>query len=80
LAAQQRLLAQAQQRESDLLAEVVAKERANARLAKRLKSGVCPVAGCKRHFTNLQRHIETEHHGVALPAAPVQKLIEGEAK
>lgn len=24
-------------------------------------AGVCPVGGCKRHFTNLQRHIGSKH-------------------
>lgn len=27
----------------------------------RAAAGVCPVKGCKRHFRNLQRHIETKH-------------------
>jgi hypothetical protein len=53
-------------------------EEAKKRLTKRLSSGVCPVAGCKRHFTNLQRHIETQHHGIALlPEGVTPKQIEG---
>lgn len=31
------------------------------KLRKRTGAGVCPAPGCKRHFTNLQRHIETKH-------------------
>lgn len=27
------------------------------------KAGVCPVDGCHRHFTNLERHIATKHPG-----------------
>jgi len=35
--------------------------RVHSKLIKtRVAAGVCPV-GCKRHFTNLQRHIETKH-------------------
>lgn len=30
------------------------------RLKTRAAAGICP-AGCKRHFTNLQRHIATKH-------------------
>lgn len=30
------------------------------RLKTRVAAGVCP-AGCKRHFTNLERHIATKH-------------------
>lgn len=32
---------------------------AKTRLKNRIKNGVCPC--CQRHFTNLQRHIETKH-------------------
>lgn len=31
------------------------------RLRKRVANGVCPVAGCKRSFENVHRHLETEH-------------------
>lgn len=34
--------------------------RAKKKLAK-VTAGVCPVDGCKRHFTNLERHIATKH-------------------
>lgn len=31
------------------------------KVRKRVGHGVCPVAGCKRHFANLDRHMKTEH-------------------
>jgi hypothetical protein len=31
------------------------------RVKHKTAAGVCPVDGCKRHFTNLQRHIKTKH-------------------
>lgn len=31
------------------------------KIKNRVKNGVCPC--CSRHFTNLQRHIETKHPG-----------------
>lgn len=31
---------------------------------KRVQGGVCPVDGCHRHFTNLQRHMRTKHEGI----------------
>lgn len=31
------------------------------RLRNRIANGVCPVAGCRRHFDNVQAHIETVH-------------------
>jgi len=67
LAAKQRLLEQSHNREAALAGTLKKTEAAKKRLAKRLESGVCPVPGCKRHFTNLQRHIATEHKGVAIP-------------
>jgi hypothetical protein len=27
----------------------------------KVKAGICPVDGCHRHFTNLERHIATKH-------------------
>jgi hypothetical protein len=33
------------------------------RTKKRAAAGVCPVPGCKRHFTDLQRHMESKHPG-----------------
>jgi Zn-finger nucleic acid-binding protein len=32
-------------------------------LRERIKNGVCPC--CKRHFTNLERHMDTKHPGFA---------------
>lgn len=31
------------------------------RMRKRIANGVCPVPGCQRHFTNVMRHISTQH-------------------
>ncbi|QDH93325.1 hypothetical protein QC999_gp25 [Microbacterium phage Cressida] len=31
------------------------------RLRNRIAAGVCPVAGCRRHFDNVQAHIEGQH-------------------
>jgi len=31
------------------------------RLRNRIANGVCPVAGCHRHFDNVQAHIEGQH-------------------
>lgn len=31
------------------------------RMQNRVARGVCPKAGCKRHFTNLQEHVQSEH-------------------
>ena len=33
----------------------------NTRLRNRIANGVCPVAGCHRHFDQVQAHIETVH-------------------
>lgn len=30
---------------------------------KRAAKGVCPVAGCRRHFVDVQRHIASKHPG-----------------
>ena len=78
LAGKQLLLEQAHQRELYLNESLKKTEAAKRRLAKRLENGVCPVPGCKRHFTNLQRHLATEHKGAAIPelaAMPEQKLL-----
>lgn len=32
---------------------------------KRAAEGVCPVAGCKRHFVDVERHIANKHPGYA---------------
>lgn len=45
------------------------------RLRNKIAAGVCPVAGCHRHFENVQAHIATQHpewrelHAEALVAA-----------
>lgn len=40
----------------------------------RAAKGVCPVPGCRRHFVDVQRHVESKHpdfqRGVVLPDAP----------
>lgn len=33
------------------------------RTKKRVAAGVCPVDGCRRHFADLQRHMESKHPG-----------------
>lgn len=33
----------------------------NTRLRNRIANGVCPVAGCRRHFDQVQAHIEAMH-------------------
>ena len=71
-----RELQQSQNREAAAADALRKSEAAKKRLSKRLSSGVCPVAGCKRHFTNLQRHITTEHAGLALPEAGEVKLLQ----
>lgn len=32
-----------------------------AKTKKRAAKGVCPVAGCKRHFADVERHIASKH-------------------
>jgi hypothetical protein len=36
------------------------------RIRNRIANGVCP-AGCNRHFTNVQRHIATQHPDFKIP-------------
>lgn len=31
------------------------------RLRNKIANGVCPVAGCRRHFDNVQAHISSQH-------------------
>lgn len=40
-----------------------AEKGAKTRLKNRVSKGVCPC--CNRHFTDLQRHMENQHPGVA---------------
>lgn len=37
------------------------------KLRKTITAGLCPY-GCRRHFTNLERHISSKHPGKHLPA------------
>lgn len=54
--------ARADQTEASLRATrgVVTKQR---KKLEKVVAGVCPVDGCKRHFKDLRRHIETKHPG-----------------
>ena len=72
-----RAIEQAHAREAEAYRQLKKAQTEKKKLAKRLESGVCPVAGCKRHFTNLQRHIETEHKGVAIEVGVQTKQIAG---
>lgn len=79
LVEKERLLSQANNRTADAQDRLLKAERAKKRLEKRVAAGVCPFPGCKRHFTNLHRHVETEHHGQVLPAlsgVAEQKLLQ----
>lgn len=52
------------QTQASLKAQRAAAKRARNerdRLKAHATAGVCPVDGCHRHFTNLERHIETKH-------------------
>jgi hypothetical protein len=74
-----RLVDQAHARERDMAERLLKAERAKKRLEKRVAAGICPFPGCKRHFTNFQRHVETEHHGqvlAALHGVTEQKLLQ----
>jgi hypothetical protein len=59
---------QALNREVALTAQLDKERKAKKRLERRVEKGVCPFPGCKRHFTNLQRHVATEHNGLVAPA------------
>ena len=39
------------------------------RAKKRAHAGVCPVPGCKRHFEDLERHMDSKHPGYGEHAA-----------
>lgn len=50
--------------EKDLAAERKSHASTKGQLTKtkkRVQAGVCPVDGCHRHFTNLERHMATKH-------------------
>jgi len=40
---------------------------ARTRAARKASAGVCPVEGCKRHFDNLQGHMESKHPNYVPP-------------
>lgn len=48
-------------------------EREAAKLKKRIGNGVCPC--CTRNFTNLQRHMKTQHPNFALLPGKEQKRL-----
>jgi hypothetical protein len=33
------------------------------RMRNKVANGVCPVPGCRRHFDNVQRHLQSQHEG-----------------
>lgn len=70
-----RLLQQSINREHVLTSDLKRIKSEKRKLAKRLEFGVCPVAGCKRHFTKLQRHIQTEHKDLVLLDPEGAKLL-----
>lgn len=41
------------------------------KLRKRVVAGTCPF-GCRRHFTNLERHVATKHAGQSLEAETIE--------
>jgi len=49
-----------------------------AKIKKRVGRGVCPC--CNRHFTNLQRHMETKHPDVASGCALILENASVEAR
>lgn len=74
----ERQLQFAASREASAKADLQRAEKARKRLEKRVSNGVCPFPGCKRHFSNLHRHIETEHKGEVMPVelpAPIDRKL-----
>lgn len=57
---EQRITALREQRDAETRKVSAAKGRIT-KLKKRAATGTCPC--CNRHFTNLQRHMETKHAG-----------------
>lgn len=43
--------------------QLVANKGQLTKMRKRATAGVCPVADCHRHFTNLERHMGIKHPG-----------------
>ncbi len=52
-------VAQIQSQLNGTLSELVGKTRELTKIKRRINAGVCPY--CKRHFVNLQRHVECKH-------------------
>jgi hypothetical protein len=78
LAEKQILIDQAHNREFAAIEALKRAESARKRLEKRVANGVCPVPGCKRHFTDLNLHMKTEHKGIiSLPEGQLTKQIAG---
>ncbi len=46
---------------TDLFTKVDTLEASVKKTTKRAKQGMCPVVGCKRHFVNVNRHLQTKH-------------------
>lgn len=74
----------AEAREVHLRDQLEAERRSNAarkgwitRARRRTGHGVCPVAGCKRHFPNLARHMATVHPEHVLDADQADPPAEG---
>lgn len=70
-----RSLAERESRRRQLAEQTAENERRSAaaykghatRIRNRIKNGVCPVAGCHRHFTNVRRHMATQHPDYTIP-------------
>lgn len=43
--------------------QLIANKGQLTKMRKRATAGVCPVKDCRRHFTNLERHMGTKHPG-----------------
>jgi hypothetical protein len=54
------LASERDQLQASLRAQKGATTRARKQASKAAR-GVCPVPGCKRHFVNVERHVETKH-------------------
>jgi hypothetical protein len=61
--------AERHERETRQLVErrLAATKGAVTKLRRRVIAGLCPF-GCRRHFTNLERHVASRHPGQELPA------------
>ncbi len=61
--AEQAAKARAQEESQRKDRQLIAAKAQVTKARKRATAGVCPVVGCRRHFTNLERHIGTKHPG-----------------